>query len=234
MKQLLTEYKNNLLSTSDTEGIEKKMIDAISERELKQKWAKMLAAEGIERSSADTTPVRKISGNRSIIIWRYAAGIAASFLFVAVMWQLVGSFSKTSSELADEFLQTNRFESPSVRMGTNEDTKNWEEAKNAYRDAQFEKAIAALEAIPHPSNEQLFYLGLSNLYQDSPNYEKAAYYFRSNLERRESNFKDESRWFLALSLIKMNEKAEAKVLLEQLNKKGGWKSKEAKELLKTL
>ncbi len=234
MKQFLTKYKNNELSLTDTEGVEKKMIEAIVEREQQQKWATLLAAEGIHKSSAETA--QPLKGARTINMWRYAVGLAASFLLVAVVWQNMGTTSKTALQLADNYMTTDRFESPSVRMGTNEDTKNWDEAKNAYRDAQFEKAITSIGAIPNPTTEQLFYLGLSYLYQKEPDLEKAAFYFTSNLERRDGNFKDESRWFLALTLIKMNKKEEAKSILQQLLRMGenGWKSKEAKKLLEKL
>jgi tetratricopeptide (TPR) repeat protein len=234
MKQFLTKYKNNELSSTDTEGVESKMIEAIVEREQQQKWANLLAAEGIYRSSAETAPLR--SGARTVSMWRYAVGLAASFLLVAVVWQTMGTTSKSALQLADNYMTTDRFESPSVRMGTNEDTKNWDEAKNAYREAQFEKAISAIEAIPNPTTEQLFYLGLSYLYQKEPDLEKAMFYFTTNLERRDGNFKDESRWYLALTLIKMDRKEDAKNILQQLLRMGenGWKAKEAKKLLEKL
>ncbi len=234
MKQFLIKFKNNELSSTDTAGVEKQMIEAIVEREQQQKWTTLLAAQGIYRSSAETAQPRTRA--RTVNMWRYAVGLAASFLLVVVVWQTMGTTSKTALQLADNYMATDRFESPSVRMGTNEDTKNWDEAKNAYRDAQFEKAILAIEAIPNPTTEQFFYLGLSYLYQKEPDLERAAFYFTSNLEKRDGNFKDESRWFLALTLIKMNKKEEAKNILQQLLRLGenGWKYKEAKKLLERL
>jgi tetratricopeptide (TPR) repeat protein len=234
MKQFLTQYKNNELSSTDTEGVEKMMIEAIVKREQQQKWATLLAAEGIQRASAETTQQR--TGTRTVNMWRYAVGLAASFLLVAVIWQTMGTTSKTALQLADNYMMTDRFESPSVRMGATEDTKNWDEAKNAYREAQFEKVILAIGAIPNPTTEQLFYLGLSYLYQKEPDLEKAVFYFTTNLERRDGNFKDESRWYLALTLIKMDRKEEAKNILQQLLRLGenGWKAKEAKKLLEKL
>ena len=59
-------------------------------------------------------------------------------------------------QLADNYISTDRFESPSVRMGTVEDEKNWADAKNAYRDAHFETAVQSIEAIPTPTTEQQF------------------------------------------------------------------------------
>ena len=135
MKESLKKYKNNELSASDTEGVEKKMLDAIGDREQRQKWTALLDAEGIQRgTAAQPTSARRVN------MLRYAVGLAASILLVAVVWQFLGAPAKTASQLADNYISTDRFESPSVRMGTVEDEKNWADAKNAYRDAQFETA----------------------------------------------------------------------------------------------
>ena len=229
MKESLKKYKNNELSASDTEGVEKKMLDAIGDREQRQKWTALLAAEGIEReTAAQPTGVRRVN------MLRYAIGLAASILLVAVVWQFLGAPAKTASQLADNYISTDRFESPSVRMGTVEDEKNWADAKNAYRDAHFETAAKSIEAIPNPTTEQQFYLALSYLYQKQANFEKAAAGFNAILKKGDGNFKDESRWFYALTLIKMDKKAEAKPILEEILRGGGWKSKEAKTVLDKL
>ncbi len=228
MKEELKKYKNNTLSASDTEGVEKKMLDALGDREQRQKWNALLAAEGIERSNAKAS--EKPSGARTVSMWRYAVGLAASILLVAVVWQTMGTSRLSSSQLADNFIKNEHFESPSVRMGSSDDIKNWADAKNAYRDGNFEKAAQDIEAIPNPNTEQKFYLGLSYLYQKQAAFDKAAPYFKAVMDEK-GNFKDEARWFYAISLIKMDKKAEAKAILEEILRGGAWKSKEAKELI---
>lgn len=229
MKELLEKYKNNELSASDTEGVEKKMLEAIVDQEQREKWMSLMAAEGMGKAYVDAS-MRARKGNPL----KYIAGLAASILLVAMMWQLLSVPSKTVSQLADSYIQSDRFESPSVRMGTVADEKNWSDAKNAYRDAHFETAVTAVEAIPTPTTEQQFYLSLSYLYQKQVDLDKAALGFKTILTSSDGNFKDEARWFYALTLIKMNNIPAAKPFLEEILRGGGWKSQDAKILLDKL
>ncbi|MBL7816531.1 MAG: tetratricopeptide repeat protein [Saprospiraceae bacterium] len=239
MKDLLKKYQNNELNTSDTEGVEKRLIEQAVEREMRQKWAKMLESEGVERSTAPTltatdtdNPVlmtAKRTQQRRLIV-----GIAASLLLVVGFWWWDVQ-STTAIDLANKALFNEHFAAPSVRMGTNDDAKSWADAKNAYRDGQFEQAATLIEAIPTPSVEQQFYLALSLMYAAKPNYEKASALFKSIIDQRSGNFETESQWFYALCCIKLGKNEAAKQSLEAILRGGQkWKMQEAREFLKKL
>jgi hypothetical protein len=239
MKDLLKKYQNNELNAADTEGVEKRLIEQAVEREQRQKWGKLLSENGIERSEtpvmADIDPVAnpvfmtvKRTAQRRLIL-----GIAASLLLIACFWWW-DVRSTSALDLANGEIFNERFAAPSVRMGQNEDIKNWADAKNAYRDGHFDNAISLIEAIPTPSVEQQFYLALSRMYAPKPDLGKATAVFKNIFENGDGNFKDEARWYYALACIKLGRNDEAKQNLGIISKENAWKSKEAKALLEKL
>jgi hypothetical protein len=234
MKDTLQKYKNNELSASDTEGLENKMLGAIVAREQRQKWDNLLKNEGHERDVIENPVSQQIPVGtaRTFKLSRYAIGLAASLLLVAAMvWQIMGSQSVV--DIADGYISSERFASPSVRMGNAADEKNWADAKNAYRDGNYEAAAQSIDAIPMPSVEQQFYWSLSQMYKKNPDYEKAALGFKTTHDKYQ-NFKDEAKWFYALCLIKLKKNDEAKKVLEEIKNDSAWKAEEAKNLLNKL
>ena len=239
MKDLLKKYQNNELNAADTEGVEKRLIEQAVEREMRQKWGSLLEKKGIDRSTAPLSSVVndaiqpvKMTAQRSTMR-RFIMGIAATLLLLVGFWWW-NMDTKTALDLTDIALKNERFAAPSVRMGQNDDLKNWADAKNAYRDGQFDKAVTLIEAIPTPTVEQQFYVSLSHLYAEKPNFEKAASGFKNIIDNGQGNFEDESQWFYALSCIKLGRKDVAKQSLETLLRGQTWKAKEAKALLDKL
>ena len=239
MKDLLKKYQNNELNAADTEGVEKRLIEQAVEREMRHKWGALLEKEGIDRSTAPLSSVFndaiqpvKMTAQRSTMR-RFIMGIAATLLLLVGFWWW-NMDTKTALDLTDIALKNERFAAPSVRMGQNDDLKNWADAKNAYRDGQFDKAVTLIEAIPTPTVEQQFYLSLSHLYAEKPDFEKAASGFKNIIDNGQGNFEAESQWFYALSCIKLGRKDEAKQSLETLLRGQTWKAKEAKRLLDKL
>lgn len=236
MKDLLKKYQNNELNAADTEGVEKRLVEQAVEREMRQKWATLLQKEGIERSTAplatdenETVQPVKLTAQRSTMR-RFIMGIAATLLLLVGFWWW-NVDTKTALDLTDIALKNERFAAPSVRMGQNDDLKNWADAKNAYRDGEFDKAVTLIEAIPTPTVEQQFYLSLSHLYASKPNYAQAALGFKNIIENGQGNFEAESQWFYALSCIKLGRNDDAKQSLQTLLRGQTWKAKEAQNLL---
>jgi hypothetical protein len=236
MKELLKKYQNNELNAADTEGIEKRLIEQAVERQLRKKWAKILADNGIDRSKipafADKDPATNpiFMAAKRTSQRRFIMGIAASLALIACFWWWDVN-STSAVDLANSALFNEHFAAPSVRMGQNDDIKSWDDAKNAYRDAHFEDAAKLIEAIPTPSIEQQFYLALSHTYSIKPDYDKASAGFKHIIENGNGNFEDESRWYYALCSIKLGRNDEAKLSLQTLIKGQAWKAKEVQALL---
>ncbi len=236
MKDLLKKYQNNELNAANTEGVEKRLVDQAVEREMRQKWATLLDKEGIDRSTTplssatnDAFQPTKMTAQRSTMR-RFIIGIAATLLLAVSFWWW-NVDTKTALDLTDIALRNDRFAAPSVRMGQNDDIKNWADAKNAYRDGEFDKAATLIEAIPTPTVEQQFYVSLSHLYASKPDFEKAALGFKNIIENGQGNFEAESQWFYALSCIKLGQNDAAKQSLQTLLRGRTWKAKEAQALL---
>ena len=238
MKDSLKKYQNNELNSADTEGVEKRLIEQAIAREMRAKWGKLLSQNGIDKSTipafADNevaeTPVVPMTAKRTLQR-RFIMGIAASLLLLAGFWWWNDGMT-SASDLTNAALFNERFAAPSVRMGQNDDIKNWADAKDAYRDKRFDNAVSLIEGIPTPSIEQQFYLALSRVYSEKPDFEKAALGFKNIFDNGDGNFKDEARWFYALTCLKTGKNDEAKQILETIQSGKGWKSKEANELLK--
>ena len=239
MKDLLKKYQNNKLSPDDTEGVEKRLVEQAVAREMRQKWGKLLEENDIEKSKLpvfiETDPVTNpvFMTAKRIATRRFIIGIAASLLLVVSFWWWDVN-SSSALDLANAALYNEHFAAPSVRMGQNDDLKNWADAKNAYRDGAYDRATTLIEAIQTPSIEQQFYLALSHLYAPKPNFEKAAAGFKFIFDNGNGNFETESRWFYALSCIKLGKNEEAKQNLNIILRGQGWKSIESKSLLEKL
>ncbi len=239
MKELLQKYKNNELNATDTEGVEKQLVEQAVEREQRQKWANLLTENGIERDIAPVVAEADAAKDPVFMTVkrntqrRFIMGIAASLALIACFWWWNAN-SDSAIDLANGALFNERFPAPAVRMGQNEDIKNWADAKNAYRDGHFDEAAKLIEAIPTPSVQQEFYMALSHTYATQPDFDKAAFTFKSIVENGNGSFKEESRWYYALALIKAKREDEAKEGLEDLIKQQTWKAKEAQKLLEKL
>lgn len=110
----------------------------------------------------------------------------------------------------------------------------WREAIRAYQERNYENASLTIESMIPTGKvqpEHYFYLGLSYLYADPPDYDKAI----NNLMRakvlNETHFGLQSNWYLALAHLKQNNKIAARPLLIKIVEEADWKKAEANELL---
>ena len=245
MKDLLKKYAGNALDAADTEGVENRLIETADDREQRLKWAKLLAENSIERATTplvfsektdDTTVAEPVltplvNQNRR----RFLMGIAAALVLAVGFFWFWNTDNSSATTLTDGYLSGEKFAAPSVRMGRNDDHKNWADAKNAYRDGQFDRAAELIAALASPSVEQQFYLALSYLYSPTkPDYAQAAAGFQKIITEGKGNFDAESHWFLALADIKLGKNADAKQNLEILLRGSNWQSEAARRLLKKL
>ena len=110
----------------------------------------------------------------------------------------------------------------------------WREAIRAYQERNYRNASLTIEAMIPTGKiqpEHYFYLGLSYLYADPPDYDKAI----NNLMRakvlNEEHFGLQSNWYLALAHLKQDNRMAARPLLQMIISQGDWKKSEANELL---
>lgn len=108
-----------------------------------------------------------------------------------------------------------------------DNAKSLFEAQNY--DASFE-SFSKLK-LNYPDSIALdFYLGLNHFY--SNNYEKALSYLDNAVSTKK--YEEKSMWYIALSLIKLNQKTKAMHLLKEIVKTSGAYANKADQLLKEL
>lgn len=203
----------------------------------KMRWQGLLNEQG---NIVKETPVRKLASRRSLSWIRSIAAVFILGLGLSMAWLMFSS--PEAGELADEQLM-DLYEKPSVFAGQEEEEgvvkdSNWKNAIAAYEEGQFSVAVAAIESSMEKSSEKLdeknFYLGLSYLYEDVPNYDKAISHLAKSKELNSSSlFAPKANWFMALAYLKEGRIKEAKALLQLVidENSTNWKKAEATALL---
>ena len=113
----------------------------------------------------------------------------------------------------------------------NSDATRLTEAMGWYNDQQFDKATEILREISDNKNRDVaFYLGLSYLYDQQ--YDSACKYLTRVLAES-PKYDEQSRWFLALSLLSEDQVSEARGILEEIGE-DDYQYEAAQELLEEL
>ena len=196
----------------------------------KMRWQSLLNEQG---SVVKEAPVRTLAPRRSLSWIRSIAAVFILGIGLSLAWLMFSS--PDAGTLAEDHLME-IYEAPSVvRHGDLADT-NWKNAISAYNDGQFSVAVAAIESSLEKNSDQLdeknFYLGLSYLYEDVPNYKKAISHLATSKELNSSSlFAPKANWFMTLAYLKQGKIKEAKALLQILIDANLWKKAEATALL---
>ncbi len=222
-KKQLENYKKGELPPQNTEGVENNLIREATRLADRNKWQNMLSQDGIKRNE---TPVVDLKKQQTGIIRRlapYAIGLAAAIAFLVIF--------NLRTENFDSLVSNNPYPAAEVRMGTNEDIMVWKKGMEAYKNKQFSEATQQLNTITTPTNEQNFYLALSLIYQNQPDYVKATTLFQDLVVQNDAVYEEEARWFLAYSLFKSGKKEEAKTVLNEIVAKKGYNYEKAATIL---
>ena len=246
--ELIEKYLNDELSASELmqfESLQKTDSEFAEEVQLaitlnadfnvqqKKRWQAMLKEQGAKVE----TPVRQLTPRTSAVNWmRSIAAVFVLGLGLALAWMM---FSSPDIDSVASAQLENIYEDPTPMRDSAEGAEdvNWTNAINAYEEKNFSLATIAIEKSieKNPTNlgEKYFYLGVSQMYEDAPDYEVAM----TNLKKgKELNrlFKSQADWFMSLACLKLNKKEEAKALLQEVVNADNWGKAEATALLNQL
>lgn len=246
---LIEKYLNEELSASERtefEALQKSDADFAEEVQVavainadfnikqKMRWQSLMN----EHENVKETPVRKLTPRRSL---GWIQSIAAVFILglgLSMAWLMFSS--QDAGELADKELME-VYVKPEKFMKDLNTSPNWESAIAAYDEGQFSVAVAAIERSIEKNEKageldvKHFYLGLSYLYEDVPNYDKAISHLAKSKELNSSSlFAPKPNWYMALAYLKQGKIKEAKALLQLVINANNWKQKEATALLNKL
>jgi len=142
-----------------------------------------------------------------------AAACLVAFLYLGVIRPTPSE--RTANAIYREYYDGvyQNFIALDYRSGENTNTAH-QEAFKAYDLKDYQKATTLFSEIPQKSDTVLFYLG--NSWLALKKYEKAGDCFQKALETGQFMV-DQSRWYLALSLIKTGKMDEAESLLRELS-----------------
>ena len=227
---LLKKYTSDQLAPEELEQTSDRLLNKLFDRELKSTWSDRLAREqGIQREVVHM-PTRRRS-------YRWLAAAAAAVLLGLVGWLWLPVGEDDPRQLADGFLVT-PFPNSEVRKDASEVDAQRMLAIQAYNEGDFKTAAqqreAIIEAGEQVEKEDLFYLGLSYLYQAPAQPGLAATYLQAALQHPAPRLQAEARWFLALAYVKAAKYEQARPLLEAIAAEGGWQAREAAALLQAV
>lgn len=230
--KLFEKYRDDQeLDPKEMEQISTELINAGLDFERKEKWSKMLAEEhGIER------PVPTKTRRLIPTLLKIAAGIVM-LIGLYLFWPTSTSADSLQAQLALH-LEADALPHSDVRKGPSDLEDLQQSFIDAYNAEDYRQAVALgdqlIQQETAKSNENRFYLALSHFYLKD--YETAQTLLATlNTQIAAGRpFSQESKWFLSLALLKLEEIDQAKPLLKEIQARGAWKSEAAGQLLDLL
>jgi hypothetical protein len=229
--QLMSKWKkftDGQLSEQETDAFLRKSMTKGFDEAQKKEWGSRLSEEyGIHRHP----PKPKLRG--LVYVGALAAAIALFLLaYPLFLSQPAGLEQQLELALAEPF--------PNylTRKGEIEQTEALrQQMAEAYNAKNYEKAVDIGQQLIQSSNRQtedLFFLGLSYLYQRNlpssiDQLEKAR-----SLSEQEGRFQEEIDWYLALAYLKNENWDQGKALLSTIVEQEQWNAGKARKLLKDI
>jgi hypothetical protein len=139
---------------------------------------------------------------------KFAIGLAASILLLAGIWFFEIGNKKDSLELATNYIQTDLATLP-LKMDATEDSL--ELGKKLYNNKNYKEAFELFNTINKPEAKE--YQGLSAL--QSGDYLRATALFEQQAQNQEL-LNNKGKFYLALTYLKMGEKAKGEALLKEV------------------
>jgi hypothetical protein len=230
---LFEKYRTNNIKEDELGTMTQQFLKQKFDHELRQKMTHRLQEEyGITREG---TPGARIASRKML---RWSLRVAAVLLIGMVAWQVVGDRTPTYQSLTQEYLAAH-YPNNELRKGATKISEKRSEAVFAYNRGDFEKSARLREEIvlmPEANTEDLFFLGISYLYQDPPKGEQAI----EPLEKAVADptgtslIQEESEWYLTLAYVEAGRFAAARKMLNEKIRNGGWNASKATDLLNSL
>ena len=162
------------------------------------------------------------------------AGIAASLLLVIIaIWWVQRPVSL--DVLADNYWQETEQFVYDVDRNTQtleEQRQQLQQAFTSYNDKKYQESLNTLQQVATLPEQGLFLQGANQFALKQ--YAAARTTFEMLYTDDRYFDKGQARWYLALTNLKLNQKAEAQLLLEEIITEKGWNAQMAEELLKKL
>ena len=166
-------------------------------------------------------------------LWvKRALPIAAMLVIFFGVYQLMMLNTPISgNEVYDTYFEA--YSNPSVvRSSENLSLNNWEMGANYYRDKDFENAILYFEKskLEVPNYLSSFYIGVSSMALEFPNYRKALENFEMVLTS-DNDYHLQALWYKGLTLLELDRMDDSKLIFKLIVKDKGFNYLKAEEIL---
>lgn len=224
----------NKLLIEDIEFAEEVELRSIFYAERNSKLKKVLERELTENQTSNTkvSGKKSSSNNRGKSLLRFITFLAVCLILLLVIRYFNNSGEKKN--LVDIYLAEKHDPPPVMMDFSNQKENNWNLIIKAYQNENFEvvsEKIRELLKTDNNNKKYKFYLGLSLLYSDPPEYLKSIQLFEELIENDDNYRFDEALWYCSLAKIKINNKPSASKYLELISDKKLWNYQRAIKLL---
>jgi hypothetical protein len=227
MFQQVQQYKENLLSESAENRLEKALFDKM----IRQDYEHFLQTQGLYQPQKPQIGLAKVRllpflKAAAVLLMLGGAGYWHQSAQPTSNHAIADLETRVNQDLAEHVMI------PQVRKeGNHAMAENLQAFHTAYSRQEFEKALTFLQKIEPKSVDDFYYYGLCHLYLPEPQYLTGI----QHLQKANELGKDEAIWYIALAQIKLNDKAAAKQSLQKWLSYGHvWKRAKAETLLKEL
>lgn len=157
---------------------------------------------------------KKLSGRKKFIIQLSSAMVA---ILIIGLFFILDSEPLTNDHLFEEYYATMEFDFTSRSVNEDKDDPNLLGGVRSYIERDFQISKLRLEEYLNnaPGNKQTayFFLGLCNI--ELGNYSDAEFYLKRVAMGEFSYFREHSKWYLALTYLKMNNLNEAETIFSE-------------------
>ncbi len=219
-------YLQDELPKEELEQVTRDLLETKFDEDSRRRFRRALAEEhGIKRPGTGRR-------RRLYTVLSVAAGVLLIVLSVGLLRQQPNS----AMELSGDYLAAH-YGSAETRKSLDGADEQRAEAIDAYQLGDFARSAELREEVVakgSATEEDLFYLALSYLYQPNQNPTAAIRHLQSILALPAPEQRQEAEWFLALAYVRNGQDAAAITLLQKIVNGAQWKKEEAAELLEAL
>ena len=194
----------------EVENVLDQALQAQFDTQLKAKWARQLE-EDHDVVRALVVPPRK----QPYRLWAIGLGIAAGLALAVILFFAPGENQNLSlQELALQHLNQTEILYTNSTKGESDSLKNKIKAIQAFNATQYAKAFEYYSQLPHPQQEDLYYMGLAALL--SQQYPEAVAHLGA-LASQDSPFNEEVNWYVSMAYILNAQPEAARKQLRQIH-----------------
>ncbi len=213
------------LSQTEEDKLLDEVLSAKFDAELRSRWDAQLKEQHKDMvEQGKRTRVVKLS-----MAWR-AVAVAASIAAISFAVYLLYPSSPSAQSFAQNQLESTEIIHPGTIKGQITTETKRALAIEAFNQQNYSVAVREFNNIANPSQEDQFYHGLALLLDRD--YMAAGRKLKPLLAE-DSPFREEARWYLALSLVFQEKMEEAKIQLSSMTEQE-WKFDQAQALLKLI